>query len=106
MVQMPRSFTRLLAHMRMPAGIATRLSLLFVGGEDGIRFRAACAVIAGGTGIRAKTGSLSRALALPGYADSKTRGRLAFLILVNDFSAPPKRSGGAWIDKIAMSLLE
>jgi D-alanyl-D-alanine carboxypeptidase/D-alanyl-D-alanine-endopeptidase (penicillin-binding protein 4) len=80
------------------------LSLLPVGGEDGTLSRRLCC-FAGGTGIRAKTGSLSRALALSGYADSKTRGRLAFSILVNDFSAP-QNEVRAWIDKIAMSLLE
>ena len=80
------------------------LNLLPVGGEDGTLSRRLCCM-SGGTGIRAKTGSLSRALALSGYADSKTRGRLAFSILVNDFAAP-QNEVRAWIDKIATALLE
>ena len=39
----------------------------------------------------------------PGYAESKTRGWLAFSILVNDFAAPAAEIQ-AWIDKIALSL--
>ena len=61
------------------------ISLLPVGGEDGTLQRRLCCV-ADGRGIRAKTGSLSRGVALSGYADSKTNGRLAFSILVNNFS--------------------
>ena len=88
-------FTRLLAHHARLEFRDAWLSLLPVGGEDGtLSHRLCCA--AGGAGIRAKTGSLSRALALSGYADSKTRGRLAFSILVNDFSAPSNR--GARLD--------
>ena len=45
--------------------------------------------------MRAKTGTLSRALALSGYADSATHGQLAFSILVNDFAAPPGEVLGA-----------
>jgi serine-type D-Ala-D-Ala carboxypeptidase/endopeptidase (penicillin-binding protein 4) len=97
----PRAFTRLLAYLNASKYRDAWLSLLPVGGEDGTLSRR----LSGGSGIRAKTGSLSRALALSGYADSKTRGRLAFSILVNDFSAP-QNEVRAWIDKIAMSLLE
>ena len=100
----PRAFTRLLAHMQASKFRDAWISLLPVGGEDGTLSRRLCCA-ADGKGIRAKTGSLSRALALSGYADSKTRGRLAFSILVNDFSAP-QHEVRAWIDKIAMSLLE
>jgi D-alanyl-D-alanine carboxypeptidase/D-alanyl-D-alanine-endopeptidase (penicillin-binding protein 4) len=100
----PRAFTKLLAYLNTSKYHDAWLSLLPVGGEDGTLSRRLCCM-SGGTGIRAKTGSLSRALALSGYADSKTRGRLAFSILVNDFSAPQSEVR-AWIDKIAMSLLE
>jgi serine-type D-Ala-D-Ala carboxypeptidase/endopeptidase (penicillin-binding protein 4) len=100
----PRAITRVLTVLNASRYRDAWLSLLPVGGEDGTLSRRLCCM-AGGTGIRAKTGSLSRALALSGYADSKTRGRLAFSILVNDFSAP-QNEVRAWIDKIAMSLLE
>lgn len=100
----PRAFTRLLTVLNAGKYRDAWLSLLPVGGEDGTLSRRLCCM-AGGNGIRAKTGSLSRALALSGYADSKTRGRLAFSIIVNDFSAPP-HDVRVWIDKIAMSLLE
>ncbi|MGA3203114.1 MAG: D-alanyl-D-alanine carboxypeptidase, partial [Bryobacteraceae bacterium] len=55
--------------------------------------------------IHAKTGTLSRAIALSGYAESKTRGWLAFSIIVNSFSAPPSEVR-QWIDKIALELRE
>jgi D-alanyl-D-alanine carboxypeptidase len=58
-----------------------------------------------GKRVRAKTGTLARAVALSGYADSKTRGRLAFSILVNNFAALPAEVR-AWVDKIALTLVE
>jgi D-alanyl-D-alanine carboxypeptidase/D-alanyl-D-alanine-endopeptidase (penicillin-binding protein 4) len=100
----PRLVTRLLAYLHASKYRDTWMALLPVGGEDGtLRHRLCC--MAEGWGIRAKTGSLSRALALSGYADSKTSGRLAFSILVNDFSAPQSEVR-SWIDKIGMTLLE
>ncbi len=108
----PRLFTRLLAHMNGSKYRDEWLSLLPIGGEDGtLQRRFADSKAAKGSvpvdpgGIRAKTGSLARALALSGYAESKTQGRLAFSILVNDFAAPQSEVR-AWIDKIAMALLE
>lgn len=112
----PRLLTRLLAHMNGSKYRDEWLSLLPTGGEDGsLRRRFADAkdgkgaakgsVTADPSGIRAKTGSLARALALSGYAESRTQGRLAFSILVNDFAAPQSEVH-AWIDKIAMALLE
>lgn len=100
----PRAITRLLAYLDASQYRDAWLSLLPVGGEDGTLSHRLCC-ISEGKGIRAKTGSLSRALALSGYADSRTHGRLAFSILVNDFSAPQSEVR-AWIDKIAMQLLE
>lgn len=100
----PRAMTRLLAYLNRTKYRDTWMSLLPVGGEDGTLSHRLCCM-SEGKGIRAKTGSLSRALALSGYADSRSRGTLAFSIMVNDFSA----SSGevrAWIDKIAMTLLE
>lgn len=100
----PRAFTRLLVYLHGSKYRDDWMSLLPVGGEDGtLRHRLCC--MSEGRGIRAKTGSLSRALALSGYADSKTHGRLAFSILVNDFSTPPSEVR-AWIDKIATALTE
>jgi D-alanyl-D-alanine carboxypeptidase len=55
--------------------------------------------------VRAKTGTLTRAIALSGYADSRTRGRLAFSILINNFAAP-QAEVRAWIDKLALTLVE
>jgi D-alanyl-D-alanine carboxypeptidase/D-alanyl-D-alanine-endopeptidase (penicillin-binding protein 4) len=100
----PRLITRLLVFMHASKFRDDWLSLLPIGGEDGtLKHRLCC--MADGKGIRAKTGSLSRALALAGYADSKTHGRLAFSIIVNDFSAS-QAEVRAWIDKIATALLE
>lgn len=100
----PRELTRLLAYVYGTRYRDAWISLLPVGGEDGTLAHRLCCV-SEGRGIRAKTGSLSRALALSGYADSETHGRLAFSILVNDFSAPPSEIR-AWIDKIATALLQ
>jgi D-alanyl-D-alanine carboxypeptidase/D-alanyl-D-alanine-endopeptidase (penicillin-binding protein 4) len=80
------------------------MSLLPVGGEDGTLDHRLCCFSAG-QGIRAKTGSLARGLALSGYAESKAHGTLAFSILVNNFSASPA-AVRQWIDKLATALLE
>jgi D-alanyl-D-alanine carboxypeptidase len=48
---------------------------------------------------------LTRAITLSGYADSRARGRLAFSILVNNFSAP-QAEVRAWVDKLALALLD
>ncbi len=79
-------------------------TLLPVGGEDGTLSHRLCCVTQG-RGIRAKTGSLNRALALSGYAGNAELGQLAFSILVNDFAASPMEVR-EWIDKIAAALLE
>jgi serine-type D-Ala-D-Ala carboxypeptidase/endopeptidase (penicillin-binding protein 4) len=100
----PHLVTRLLAGMYASKYRDAWISLLPVGGEDGTLQHRLCCMVEG-RGIHAKTGSLSRALALSGYADSKTRGRLAFSIMVNDFSAPSAEVR-KWIDKIALALLE
>ena len=100
----PRLLTLALTRMAKSMDKEVWASLLPAGGEDGTLSHRLCCV-SEGFGIRAKTGSLSRSLALSGYAESTANGRLAFSILVNDFSAP----AGAvrqWIDKIATALLE
>ncbi len=100
----PRLLTHILAREALSSDSALWIALIPAGGEDGTLSRRLCC-ISGGRGVHAKTGTLSRALALSGYADSATRGQLAFSILVNDFQAPPAEVT-AWIDKIATALLE
>jgi serine-type D-Ala-D-Ala carboxypeptidase/endopeptidase (penicillin-binding protein 4) len=100
----PKAVTRLLSYMAASKNGSAWLSLLPVGGEDGTLSRRFCCV-SDARQVRAKTGSLTRAITLSGYADSKTRGRLAFSILVNNFSAP-QAEVRAWIDKIAMTLID
>jgi D-alanyl-D-alanine carboxypeptidase/D-alanyl-D-alanine-endopeptidase (penicillin-binding protein 4) len=100
----PRLITQLLAREYASPDRDLWVSLLPAGGEDGTLEHRLCCVGDGG-GIRAKTGTLSRAVALSGYAFSKTSGTLAFSIVVNDFSARPAEVR-AWIDKIALALLE
>jgi D-alanyl-D-alanine carboxypeptidase/D-alanyl-D-alanine-endopeptidase (penicillin-binding protein 4) len=100
----PRLLTQILVWMAQSQNRDVWNVLLPVGGEDGTLSRRLCCM-SQGHGIRAKTGSLDRALALSGYADNPEQGQLAFSILVNDF-----RASGAdvreWIDKIASALLE
>jgi serine-type D-Ala-D-Ala carboxypeptidase/endopeptidase (penicillin-binding protein 4) len=100
----PRLMTKLLAHLYASKSRDLWMSLLPAGGEDGTLDRRLCC-FSGGQGIRAKTGSLARGLALSGYADSKAHGTLAFSILVNNFSAQPT-AVRQWIDRIATVLLE
>lgn len=100
----PRLVTRLLAYMYGSKVKDAWIAMLPVGGEDGTLSRRLCCVSDAHL-IHAKTGTLNRSIALSGYADSKTRGWLAFSILVNDFAAPPAEIQ-AWIDKIALALTE
>ena len=104
----PRAVTRLLGYMAASKNGPAWLSLLPVGGEDGTLERRLCCV-SGAAGsakqVRAKTGTLTRSIALSGYADSGTRGQLAFSILVNNYSAP-QAEVRAWVDRIALTLVE
>ena len=100
----PRAVTRLLRTMAASKNGVQWLSLLPVGGEDGTLEHRLCCV-SDGRLVRAKTGTLTRAITLSGYADSRARGRLAFSILINNFSAP-QAEVRAWIDKIALTLVE
>jgi D-alanyl-D-alanine carboxypeptidase/D-alanyl-D-alanine-endopeptidase (penicillin-binding protein 4) len=87
--------------------------MLPIGGEDGTLVRRLSRPMSNGAAsrpaearaIHAKTGTLNRAIALSGYADNKNGGWLAFSILVNDFAAPQSEVE-AWVDKIALALLE
>jgi D-alanyl-D-alanine carboxypeptidase/D-alanyl-D-alanine-endopeptidase (penicillin-binding protein 4) len=100
----PRLMTRVLAYLYESKYRDAWISLLPVGGEDGtLKNRLCCTVDA--ASIHAKTGTLSRAIALSGYALSKTHGWLAFSIIVNSFSAPSS-DVRKWIDKIALELTE
>ena len=103
----PRAVTRLLTYMAASKNRVAWVSLLPVGGEDGTLEHRLCCVsdTSAAKQVRAKTGSLTRAIALSGYADSRTRGRLAFSILVNNFSAP-QAEVRAWVDRIALALVE
>jgi D-alanyl-D-alanine carboxypeptidase/D-alanyl-D-alanine-endopeptidase (penicillin-binding protein 4) len=100
----PRAVTQLLAAMdASPQRDLWRL-LLPVGGQDGTLSNRLCCTV-DTVAIRAKTGSLSRAIALSGYADSSANGRLAFSILVNNFSAAGAEVR-AWVDRLATTLVE
>jgi serine-type D-Ala-D-Ala carboxypeptidase/endopeptidase (penicillin-binding protein 4) len=103
----PRAVTRLLSYMAASKDGAAWLSLLPVGGEDGTLEHRLCCVsdASAAKQVRAKTGSLTRAVALSGYAESRSRGRLAFSILVNNFSAP-QAEVRSWVDRIALGLVE
>ena len=100
----PRLMTRVLTYLYNSKYRDSWISMLPVGGEDGtLKNRLCCTVDA--ANIHAKTGTLSRAIALSGYAQSKTHGWLAFSIIVNSFSAP-STDVRKWIDKIALELTE
>jgi len=100
----PRLVTRLLTYMYGTSQRDTWVSMLPIGGVDGtLAGRLCCASET--HAIHAKTGTLNRAIALSGYAESKARGWLAFSILVNDFGASEGEIR-EWIDKIASALIE
>jgi D-alanyl-D-alanine carboxypeptidase/D-alanyl-D-alanine-endopeptidase (penicillin-binding protein 4) len=79
-------------------------SLLPVGGQDGTLSERLCCMVSE-VSIRAKTGTLNRATALSGYASSRSNGRLAFSILINNYAVPTGEAR-AWVDRLAMSLVE
>jgi D-alanyl-D-alanine carboxypeptidase/D-alanyl-D-alanine-endopeptidase (penicillin-binding protein 4) len=96
----PDALVKLLAYMYRSPYREQWISLLPLGGEDGTlenRFSGSPAAHR----IHAKTGSIEHAMALSGYANSRTRGTLVFSILVNDFVAPAADKR-ALIDKIAL----
>lgn len=100
----PQAITRLLTYMAASTYKDLWLSLLPVGGQDGTLSNRLCCV-SDASSIRAKTGTLARSIALSGYADTRSGGRLAFSIMVNNFAAPSSQVR-AWVDKIALALLE
>lgn len=100
----PRAITRLLVAMAGGPRADVWRSLFPVGGQDGTLSSRLCCTTESAA-IRAKTGSLSRAVSLSGYADSRGNGRLAFAILVNNFAAPAA-DVRAWVDRLATALIE
>ncbi len=79
-------------------------SLLPIAGEDGSlasRFRG----VRNAAEIRAKTGSVSHVAALAGYAGADPDHRIAFSIMVNNYTAPSSEIRSL-IDKIASAILE
>ena len=100
----PRLMTRILAYLYQSKYREAFISLFPIGGEDGT-LKNRMTDNPSADGIHAKTGTLSRAIALSGYAQSKSRGWLAFSIIVNSFSAPSSEVR-KWIDKIALELTE
>ncbi len=100
----PRAVTQLLTAMMAGEQRDLWRGLLPVGGQDGTLSARLCCV-SDTVAIRAKTGSLSRAIALSGYAESPENGRLAFSILVNNFAASATEVR-AWVDRLASTLVE
>jgi D-alanyl-D-alanine carboxypeptidase/D-alanyl-D-alanine-endopeptidase (penicillin-binding protein 4) len=100
----PKLVTRLLTFMYDSNQRDTWIAMLPIGGVDGtLAGRLCCASET--HSIRAKTGTLNRAIALSGYAESRARGWLAFSILVNDFGAS-EAEVREWIDRIASALVD
>jgi serine-type D-Ala-D-Ala carboxypeptidase/endopeptidase (penicillin-binding protein 4) len=100
----PAAVMKLLRHMHESPVRDAWISLLPVGGEDGtlsVRFEGKPEA----RRIHAKTGTLTHAAALSGYAESRSHGFVAFSILVNNFNAPGAEIR-AVIDKIALMLTE
>jgi D-alanyl-D-alanine carboxypeptidase/D-alanyl-D-alanine-endopeptidase (penicillin-binding protein 4) len=100
----PGALVKLLRFMHASAYGGAWVSLLPLGGEDGTlstRFNGN----RDGRRIHAKTGSLTHVAALSGYADSRSRGMVAFSIMVNNFNAPSSEIR-AVIDKVALMLAE
>lgn len=100
----PASITRLLVAMDAGELRDVWRTLLPVGGQEGTLSNRMCCM-SETVAIRAKTGTLNRAVALSGYADSPANGRLAFSILVNNFAAPTAEVRG-WVDRLALALVE
>lgn len=100
----PQLITRLLFFMYHSDDRDAWISMLPRGGQDGTLSRRLCCTVEASR-IHAKTGTLARSIALSGYADSKTRGWLAFSIVVNNFDAAASEIQ-SWVDKIAMTLTE
>jgi D-alanyl-D-alanine carboxypeptidase/D-alanyl-D-alanine-endopeptidase (penicillin-binding protein 4) len=99
----PQAMTRLLAYMDRSENRAAWIESLALAGEEGTlseRFQDDPAA----KRIRAKTGTLSHVSAIGGYAVSASGNRLAFAILVNNYTAPVSEVRTI-IDRICMLLV-
>jgi D-alanyl-D-alanine carboxypeptidase/D-alanyl-D-alanine-endopeptidase (penicillin-binding protein 4) len=100
----PAAVVRLLAHMYDSAARDAWVSLLPVAGQDGtLHARFAGTAVAGR--IFAKTGTLSHAGALSGYARRRNGKMLAFSVLVNNYNGPAADLRAA-IDRVCALMLE
>lgn len=82
----PQAITTVLSFLHRSEFGDVYASTLPIGGEDGTlasRFRG----VRSASTIRAKTGSISHVAALSGYASDATTRRIAFSIVVNDYTA-------------------
>jgi D-alanyl-D-alanine carboxypeptidase/D-alanyl-D-alanine-endopeptidase (penicillin-binding protein 4) len=103
----PSALVKLLVYMNRMPYRQIWIDSLPVGGFDGtlkLRFQQNAAARSAGQRLRAKTGSLGHARSLSGYTASKTRGRLAFAIMVNNF--PDASEIREVIDKIGVLLTQ
>lgn len=100
----PAAVVKLLRYVdRSPQGEAWQ-TLLPIGGEDGTlanRFEGHPE----GRRVRAKTGTLRHVSALSGYVESRSRGRLAFAVMVNNYLAGSAEIRSI-VDKICLLLTE
>ena len=100
----PAAVVRLLAHMYQSAERDVWVSLLPVAGRDGTLHARFAGTAAAGR-IFAKTGTLSHAGALSGYARRRNGTMLAFSILVNNYNGPPADLRAA-IDRVCALMIE
>jgi len=100
----PAAVVKLLRHLDRSPDREAWVSLLPIGGEDGTlanRFDGHPE----GRRVRAKTGTLSHISALSGHIDSRSRGRLAFALMVNNYNAASS-AVRTIVDKICLLLTE
>jgi len=100
----PAAVVKLLRHLDRSPQREAFVSLLPVGGEDGTlanRFEDHPE----GRRVRAKTGTLSHVSTLSGYIESRSRGRLAFALMVNNYNAASSAVRSI-VDKICLLLTE
>lgn len=80
----PRTMVRVLAHMKDHAEFTATLPVAAKDGSLQYRFRKPTEA----GRVRAKTGGMTGVQTLAGYLDSRTHGRVAFAILVNNDNGP------------------